>query len=97
VDSPVSEPQQKRKRPAAQQWRRADVASAMAPGLAARSPGAPELFAKLLLMQSGADDGQEPLLMHWLRAKMAGPPGAPTTGPFPRGDGSQIGIQHSAK
>ena len=81
----VHEPRHKRGRPAAQQgmaltWHSANVVSAVAPGLAARSPGAPQLFCKLLLLRPAAavaaDGAEEPLAMTWLRAQLAGPPTA---------------------
>lgn len=87
----VHEPRHKRGRPAAQQgmaltWHSADVVSAVAPGLAARSPGAPQLFCKLLLLRpaaaaAAADGTDEPLAMTWLRAQLAGPPAAAAAAP----------------
>ena len=80
----VHEPRPKRGRPAGQRgpalnWSAADVVSAIAAGLAARSPGAPQLLCKLLLLlrllrPGAAEAAQEPLAATWLRAQLTGPP-----------------------
>ncbi len=63
----------KRARQGAEGWRPADVISAMAPALAAGSPEAPELLAKLVLVAPSGDGGSSdrPLVGEWLRAKLA--------------------------
>ena len=68
----------KRARAAAESWHPADVVAAMAPNLAAGSPEAPELFAKLVVVapRSAANDRGDdgvPLVSEWLRAKLAAP------------------------
>ncbi len=65
----------KRARQAAEGWRPADVVGVMAPALAAGSPEAPELLAKLVLVAPSGDggNGDRPLVGDWLRAKLASP------------------------
>jgi hypothetical protein len=50
----------------------------MAPALAAGSPDAPELLAKLVVVMpprpvTNKDEGDQPLVGEWLRAKLAAP------------------------
>ena len=65
----------KRARQAAEGWRPAAVIGTMAPALAAGSPEAPELLAKLVLVAPSTvgDGGDRPLAGDWLRAKLASP------------------------
>lgn len=77
---------------AASLWQPADVASALAPGLAAASPGAHDLVAKLVLAADTAG-GSGGFAAQWLRAKLTGPGRTAAADGSPAAGVEQCGVQ----